>query len=375
MMVAAACTLAANAEPFTYQGQLNDGGMPANGTYNIKLEVTDAAIGGNLIGSGFNFTNVPVVDGLFELEFDPGDIFTSQDVWLQVTIAENGNAVTLTPNTKITATPKAQHASVADTALNAPWTVAPGIITYGDGDDQVFINRTNAITPSEFFGVHGTNNLYNGMYISGPADSRPFYGYSTDGSVNAYHYYNSSTDEWVLITNLDESIRIDAQNEMTIANKINADAYRYKSPKTQVLSISGNVFHSSSGNEFIASSGGAFFTDPGAGTLVAPVQLPQGAVLQSMTAYVGDVAAESVAVSLRHEEHGGTTSIFIFYANSISMSGSNLQLTDTTPQPDFQVVDNYTGHYHLAAYSQNWPGTSGLRISSVVIEYTIEEVD
>lgn len=377
MIAAASCVMAANAEPFTYQGQLTDAGMPANGTYDITLEVTDAAVGGAIIGTGSTFTNVAVVDGLFELEFDPGDIFSAQDVWLRVTIDDGGGAVTLTPNSPITAAPKAQHATTADTALNAPWTAAPGIITYGDGDDRVFINRTDAITASEFFGVHGTNSSFNGMYMSGPENSLPFYGYSTNENIDAYHYYNGVTGEWILVSNSTEAVVFDVQNEMTVANNINADGYQYKSPKTQVLSISGSAFYSSSGIQFVVSpaNGGAFQAQASSGSLVAPVQLPQGAVFQSMTAYVGDEAAGDVAVSLRYRAHDNSDSSFVFYKDTSSSSGPSLVLTDTIPATGYETVDNYAGHYHLGVFSTAWPGNSTMRVTSVLIEYTIDEVD
>jgi len=377
ILAAATCAMIAHAEPFTYQGQLTDDGVPANGSYDITLRITDAAVGGSVIGSGFSFNDVIVTDGVFELEFDPGDIFTAQDVWLQVTIDDNGSPVTLTPNTKINATPKAQHATVAETALNAPWTVAPGIISFGDGNDHVFINRTTGITPAEVFGIHGTSGSFNGMYVSGPANSFPFYGYSTDGNIDAYHYFNAATQEWILTTGGTTSITVDAQNDMTVANNINADEFRYNSPKTQVISISGSSFYSASNRQFFASLviGGSYLAEIGTGTMVAPLQLPHGAVLQSLTAYVGDEVPGDLSVSLRYQTHGGTGTDFVFFKSTAGMSGPDLMLSDPTPLPGPQIVDNYAGHYHLAFFSSSWPGTNQMRISSVVIEYTIDEAN
>jgi hypothetical protein len=36
---------------FTYQGHLNDGGAAANGTYDLRFALFDAANGGNQVGS------------------------------------------------------------------------------------------------------------------------------------------------------------------------------------------------------------------------------------------------------------------------------------------------------------------------------------
>ena len=35
---------AAHAAPWTYRGSLNDGGKPANGSYDLRLTLTDAAV-------------------------------------------------------------------------------------------------------------------------------------------------------------------------------------------------------------------------------------------------------------------------------------------------------------------------------------------
>ena len=387
--IALVSTQFAQAEPFTYQGVLQDGGAPANGLYDISLQITDAPVGGTIIGGGFAFTNVPVVDGLFELEFDPGDIFSSQDVWLEVTVEVVGGKdgpVTLTPNTKITAAPKAQYASVAETAqyasvaetaMNAPWTVAPGIITYGDGNDRVFINRSSPITSAEFFGVHGNSSSFNGMYVSGPSSSSPFYGYSVDGRVNAYHYYNSISDAWILYSNGGEAMRIDDQRDAQFTGDVTADAFRYPTPKAGVISVSGNAFHSGSNDTYLAASGtsGAWITQGGSGWLVAPIQLPHGARLTKMTAYVSDLIAGTISVRLNHQVHGGLTTTTVFSRSSSGFNDANIVLVDPEPASGFEVVNNLTGHYYLRVYSDSWPGTNLLRISSVVIEYTIDEAN
>ena len=41
-----ACGTAA-ASPFTYQGELRDGGVPANGVYDLQLSLFSAAAGGD----------------------------------------------------------------------------------------------------------------------------------------------------------------------------------------------------------------------------------------------------------------------------------------------------------------------------------------
>jgi hypothetical protein len=79
--------LYANAQSFTYQGFLKDGGAPANGAFNLTFKLFDAASGGTQVGSTLTQNNVNVANGLFtaELNFGAG-AFTSADRWLEVAV-------------------------------------------------------------------------------------------------------------------------------------------------------------------------------------------------------------------------------------------------------------------------------------------------
>ena len=50
---------------FTYQGRLTDGGIPANGNYDLQFALWDSATNGNQIGSTQTISNVPVGGGIF----------------------------------------------------------------------------------------------------------------------------------------------------------------------------------------------------------------------------------------------------------------------------------------------------------------------
>jgi hypothetical protein len=62
---------------FTYQGRLNDGGNPANGNYDLRLAIYDAASSVSLVGRPL--TNAPTTasNGVFNVTLDPGaGVFT-----------------------------------------------------------------------------------------------------------------------------------------------------------------------------------------------------------------------------------------------------------------------------------------------------------
>lgn len=368
---------ASSAEPFTYQGQLKDAGAPANGLYDIQFRIHDASSGGSQIGPTLTSNDIEVVDGVFQTQLDFGDIFDGSDKWLRVLVrpgASVGTFTELLPRQPMNQTPEAQFAQVAETAMNAPWTVAPGIINYGDGNDRVFVNRDFPISGAEFFGVHGNATSFNGMYVSGPADSWPFYGYSTNDAIDAYHYYNSVTDSWILYSNGANALTVDSDHDLIVSNDVEAYSFRFSSPKVRYTSVSGDIFTSPSGNyNASSSSGGAYMQDLGAHWLVAPVNLPHGAQVTEMTVFCDDTAAGTMSVRLQFLSHGGSGFFSIADITTSGFNGSLLELTDSTI--DYSVIDHENRHYHVRVYSSNWPGDASLRIKSVRIAYTIDEAN
>jgi hypothetical protein len=136
--------LAAQGTAFTYQGRLNDGTNPANGTYNMFFQVYDAATVGNDVGD-MSSINVPVTNGLFTVALDFGSgVFTGAPRWLSIGVRTNGASLytTLAPRQQITPTPYAMYAPSAG--------VASGV-------------SASAAIQAQSLNI-GTNNILNGVY-------------------------------------------------------------------------------------------------------------------------------------------------------------------------------------------------------------------
>jgi len=106
-LLAAPCVFA-QGTAFTYQGQLDDAGAPASGSYDLTFSVWSAASGGAQIGSPFSTYGVSVDGGLFSVNLDFGaGVFTGPDRWLEIGVQTNGGGgfTTLSPRTKVTASP------------------------------------------------------------------------------------------------------------------------------------------------------------------------------------------------------------------------------------------------------------------------------
>ena len=188
MMFSAGLAYAGGGTAFTYQGQLFDAGVPANGVFDFEFELWDADVGGSQIGSTQIHNAVPITDGRLLILLDFGaNAFDNADRWLEVTV----DTVLLIPRQPVTRVPYAIQTR--------------GIFV--DQDQRVFVGRDTHITPAEVFGIHRDTSLFGGMYVSTSSQQgMPFYGYSAGGGVgdiDAYHYYNGSTGKWHLYNNGD----------------------------------------------------------------------------------------------------------------------------------------------------------------------------
>ncbi len=101
----------AGAQSFSYQGQLADGDLPANGVYALRFQLMDAASGGNQIGPTLVAPAMSVQDGLFAttLNFGAGSFSTSGGRWIEIAVAPAGSAnyQVLSPRQPLTSAPRA----------------------------------------------------------------------------------------------------------------------------------------------------------------------------------------------------------------------------------------------------------------------------
>ncbi|MCC6594692.1 MAG: tail fiber domain-containing protein [Xanthomonadales bacterium] len=127
LIIAAAPALAIDSS-LTYQGSLEDGGQPANGSYDLQFTLQDS--GGATIGSVLLRDDVSVAGGVFTVELDFGSTaFTGPDRFLQIGVragTSTGAFTALSPRSKVTPTPYAQvaedalfAASVADNSITS----------------------------------------------------------------------------------------------------------------------------------------------------------------------------------------------------------------------------------------------------------------
>jgi hypothetical protein len=109
---------------FTYQGNLKNAAVPANGNHDFEFLLFDALTGGNQLGSTIAANNVAVTDGIFSVNLDFGNQFSGANRFLEIRVRASGQpALTLLlPRQLINSIPysvKSLTAENANTATNA----------------------------------------------------------------------------------------------------------------------------------------------------------------------------------------------------------------------------------------------------------------
>lgn len=121
--LAAAALLAGAAATFgqgtrwTYQGRLDDGGSPADGTYDLQFKLFDAAAGGSQVGVAVDKGDTSVAGGLFAVVLDFGSVFDCGSLWLEIGVRPGvsvGAYTVLSPRQEITSAPHAIFACTAE---------------------------------------------------------------------------------------------------------------------------------------------------------------------------------------------------------------------------------------------------------------------
>jgi hypothetical protein len=110
---------------FSYQGSLQDGGQPANGSYDLHFELQSQA--GIPVADSLQIENVSVVAGVFTVQLDFGSAISSGDYQLQIGVrpgSSTGTHTMLLPPSKINPMPQAQVVGIAVEAV----TVSPDSI-------------------------------------------------------------------------------------------------------------------------------------------------------------------------------------------------------------------------------------------------------
>ena len=187
-------TARAQGTMFTYQGQLFDAGVPANGKYDLRFNLWDASSAGSIVAGPVTNSPVTVSNGLFVVTIDFGaGVFTGPARWLEIGVRSNTVAVAfniLNPRQPLNPTPYAIFAEGAS-AAGLTGTIPAGDLSGAYGGPLMLNNagnsfsgngaglaNVNALTldglgPNNFWQTTGNAGTTTGMNFVGTTDNQP----------------------------------------------------------------------------------------------------------------------------------------------------------------------------------------------------------
>jgi hypothetical protein len=167
---------------FTYQGHLLEGGAPANGSYDLRFDLSDAVTNGNYLGPTVTIAPVSVSNGLFTVGLDFGGAsFDGSPRWLEIGVRTNtstGPYTVLVPRQPVTPTPYALFAQTAGAAAVAS-RLAGGLL------------GTNAVVGSSL-SVVGPQPLYAWAALSNGTVAIPAWNSGATAPTPGLRFFNTN---------------------------------------------------------------------------------------------------------------------------------------------------------------------------------------
>lgn len=250
---------AASGTAFTYQGSLKQSGVAASGSYDMRLIMYDALIGGAQVGPIITKSPVSVVNGIFTVELDFGTIFNATQYYLEIAVRPTGSGTytLLDPRQKITAVPYALGLVLpANLSSNSSGSLF-AIENTGSGQAGEFDSRSAFVTA--YFSNSGIGGTLR-------ADT------ASNGQGSAITAYNYGVDRYGLETEIINSTNpraaiyartagngqaIDAE----VNSNTNADALFARTTSTSASSFAGIFVGNVSVSGTLSKSAGSFKID------------------------------------------------------------------------------------------------------------------
>lgn len=151
----------AQSTAFSYQGQLNAGGvLPSGQTYYFTFTLYDALTGGSVVGTPINQAIVIGNGGLFTTDLDFGPIFNGAQYWLDIKVGSSVlNEQALASRQPINVAPVAQY------ALNVPAGTRSKLIQFSTGTT---LNGATVVSSSPVLMGFGSSRV---EFIDGSGES------------------------------------------------------------------------------------------------------------------------------------------------------------------------------------------------------------
>jgi hypothetical protein len=252
-----------------------------------------------------------------------------------------------------------------------PFPFSPVVV---EGSSNTYINLLvpDAWETGVLFG-NAANAAHGGIVYNNtdPFPGTPFgFQFRTNGNITRM-VLTSSGNLGINVANPAERLEV--------GGSIKATSFKYATPKTMYHSIPGPAFRTEDSRDtsFINLGYGStsMYSTRFGRRLIAPIQLPHGAVMQTMTAYVMDNSADNVEIMLCRKTI--TSNNFPDNMGFVLSSGSSGAITPySTPVNSFangNIINNAQYSYYISLGSTGtWSG-GNMETIVVIIEYTLTE--
>jgi len=288
---------------FTYQGRLTDGGIPANGNYDLQFALFDAADGNNQIGLTKTVSSVSVSGGVFTVTLDFGaSAFSGANRFLEISARPigAGTFTLLTPRQPITSTPYAVRSLSTASADNSQQLAGVDAGQYVKTNDTRMSDARDPKAGNSNYVQNSTNQqAATNFNISGNGTAG---GALSGNTVNAATQYNlggqkilslSSGNGLSLGSTGNVGIGITSDSKLAVAGTVESTAGGFKFPDASVQASAAAKTYFTVGLADLELDHSGFFTN------ISTLNLPPGAYLLTATVQFQNKANDFLADNTR----------------------------------------------------------------------------
>jgi hypothetical protein len=388
MLLAFGTPRSALAQQFSYQGELEQGGSNANGLFDFQFRVFDAELGGTQVGITTQATT-QVTDGRFSTTIAAAaGTFPGATRWLDIAVRPTGVGAfeQLSPRRRIDPAPYAIR------SLNERWTPLTSTTLRTDpGVSSVLINSSAPVFSDTVLMVNRDTTSLGGMYVNTTgANSTPYYGWSANNISLAEARVASSDGRFQLVVAGNTSVIVNSAGLLGVGNfpnaserlqvfgdaaatgVVKANNFNYTTAQTRTMTIPFSAFladGASAANVSLFNDRFSFASATVEAIAYAPVMLPDGVTITSITMQYIDNAAADLTVRLTR---GTFTVNGVSQLATVTTSGAVATARSlTVTLSPAHVVDQSTAQYNVDVFCLDWAGASSTAVKAVQITYLL----
>ena len=149
---------------FTYQGDLEQGGLPVTGNFDFTFALYNAGSAGTQVGTTQTVLNLAVTNGLFSATIDFGAVFDGTAMWVQVAVrpAGSGSYTAMTTRQAITPAPYALRA-LSNPPGSTQWNSDGPDLTYSAGGVG-FLGASSPFASGKGVFIEGGNTTFGNVF-------------------------------------------------------------------------------------------------------------------------------------------------------------------------------------------------------------------